>query len=79
MRVLIPSVDPDALLAEVKANMARLESCPGPHTFEPTEWMDDKRILARYHTCRTCLGRLESTKVRWYEMGLMAGRANAGS
>lgn len=60
-----------------KANIARLEGCPGPHRFViiPSEPVT---IIARSR-CETCRGEVSASDRRWYERGLAHGRAGSGS
>jgi hypothetical protein len=55
------------VLAEVRANLAILESCPGPHDFQ--EIKDGKVFFAKWR-CATCGGVVDSAAAAWYTRGL---------
>jgi len=56
----------DEIWEQVKANSARLDSCPGPHDFLPIE--PDKPFIK--HRCARCGGEVEGSRARWYKRGL---------
>jgi hypothetical protein len=57
------------LLRQIRANMALLEGCPGPHDFHP---FGDRPIF-RKSRCSKCGGELGCIEVQWYERGLAHG------
>lgn len=61
------------VFAEVKANHARLDACPGPHTFTA----DDERLLKPTYTCGTCGGTYHGG-LYWYLRGLRHGIEHPG-
>lgn len=60
------------ILAEVKANHARLDGCAGPHDFSE-DLCPDQQIGKKWR-CGSCLGEVEETVKRWYERGLAHAR-----
>lgn len=65
----ITKAEADAILAEVKANHARLAACVGPHGFQPIS----KDFMARFE-CIRCHGTVSADQGRWYQRGLAHGR-----
>jgi hypothetical protein len=63
-----------AIWEEVKANHARLDSCPGPHKFPPFR----AKLNDRY-VCETCNGAIDSVNRIWYERGLQHGSRACGA
>lgn len=59
---------------EVKANHARLRSCPGPHVFPPYVAQPNAR-----YTCSKCNGSISALDRRWYEDGLAHGVRACGA
>lgn len=58
------------LLAEVRANRARLESCPGQrHDFVEH---GPKRVLLQRYVCTRCKGEVDSHARYWFSIGLQA-------
>lgn len=56
------------ILAAVKENHAKLESCVGPHEFVLVE--SGPGGLPRKHQCARCGGKLDSVHVSWYNKGM---------
>lgn len=66
-----------AVFEEVKANLARLDGCPGPHRFAPVERADGvtpRGGLTNEYRCATCQGTVSGHVRHWYERGLAHGR-----
>lgn len=63
------SQDAARIMNEVKSNLARLDSCPGPHVFGP--W---KQSFGAQYKCERCGGVIPSMMRSWYEKGLKHGR-----
>lgn len=57
-------IDTKAILVEVKANMAKLESCPR-HDFQRNE----NKLFSKFR-CSVCGGTVDSITVHWYKKGL---------
>lgn len=64
--------DLNGILAEVKANIARLQSCEGPHDFKPTSGKPEATIGEKYE-CTKCKGRVDHIAYAWYKKGLDHG------
>lgn len=66
------------IIDEVRANAARLESCEGPHDFQPESGATPRRPGDRYK-CTKCGGMLGAIERLWYERGLKdAARLKGG-
>ena len=63
-------IDIKRIQQEVKANVARLEACTGPHQFETI----DDRFLREKHRCKLCGGVVDNRGRYWYDRGLAHGR-----
>jgi hypothetical protein len=63
------------ILAEIRANQARLDGCVGPHHFLEPE--PGERWMTRPWVCALCGGRADGTDVLWYREGVAHGRAAA--
>lgn len=61
-------IDTDEIIREVKANMARLEGCAGPHRFVPHERYPSGMV--RKYRCELCQGTIDGINKIWYERGL---------
>lgn len=67
------------LFEEVKANIARLRDCDGPHDFVGIEselqgeTKDGGKLYRRY-ICTKCGGKLIAHDVHWYKQGLAHGQ-----
>lgn len=59
------------ILDEVKANLAKLEACPGPHDFIA---MEPEKVLTGRHRCSICGGEISLQARNWYARGLAHGR-----
>lgn len=70
--VVITREDSIKILQEVRANHKALESCPGPHDFQPRA---DKRYR---FTCTICGGEIDGSDKWHYDQGLAHGRARKG-
>lgn len=67
--------DSERIMAEVRANMARLAACSHPHAFRVID-ATDARLWHRYR-CAKCGGEADGVAVRWYENGLHHGQRGA--
>jgi hypothetical protein len=56
-----------------KANIRRLDACPGPHVFVVRPEDAAKPLTAR-HVCSVCHGEVSASDRRWYERGVADGR-----
>jgi hypothetical protein len=56
---------------EVKENLDRLESCPGPHSF--VQQPSDNPLKAKQWVCASCKGVIHATDLYWYLSGLKHG------
>lgn len=56
---------------DVKANMAKLDSCAGPHHFVE---LPGSTFLDRKYECSKCGGTVRAPDYRWYMRGLSHGR-----
>lgn len=64
------SIDSKRILAEVKANIAKLNGCEGPHLFEPYAYYgNDPTGLPRDFKCKRCGGVTSSINAHWYNDG----------
>ncbi len=63
--------DAKNLWADVQANQARWEFCPGPHVLVDTT--PDKQLGKRWR-CSLCGGECNSVEKYHYEQGLQHGR-----
>lgn len=54
------------ILAQVRANMAKLDGCSGPHDFQP---ITEQKFFCRYR-CTKCQGEVDSHAKIWYAKGL---------
>jgi hypothetical protein len=72
-----------ALLAQVRANLARLDQCTGHDFAEPVgePWVTaaDGTSLYRKYRCVVCQGELGAVEKDWYEKGREHGRAERRS
>lgn len=68
-------IDGKALLAEVRANLAKLDGCAGPHDFKPIE-PREHRLFGKLR-CEKCGGQIQRSDYIWYERGLKHGSQNA--
>jgi hypothetical protein len=64
----------NGILQEVKENIARLDSCPGPHIFVD---INPPRTLVKNYLCTKCHGTVDSHAYRWYSKGQTHGSANS--
>jgi hypothetical protein len=62
-----------AIMADVRANQARLEQCEQPHSFEPIP-PTIGMAFSTHSLCSVCGGRVSASDARWYARGLEAGR-----
>ncbi len=62
--------DCDALLAEVRANQAKLAACSGPHSFRPIG--EELKLFAKQR-CACGGGGVASDQALWYKRGLAHG------
>lgn len=61
--------DMENILAEVKANIARLQGCDIPHDFKPTSGKPEATIGEKYE-CTKCKGRVDHVAYSWYVKGI---------
>lgn len=66
----IPAAEIRVIYDRAVENIRILNSCAGPHQFEPME----PGKLASKCRCKLCGGTVESSAKRWYEKGLEHGR-----
>ncbi len=59
----------DDILKQVKANIARLNGCEGPHDFKPQSGKPEATIGEKYE-CTICKGRVDHIAYAWYQKGL---------
>lgn len=64
-------LDADALIKEVKENIAKLNGCAGPHNFQPHEKYDSGMV--KKYRCTRCQGTVSATDRNWYMRGLGHG------
>lgn len=64
-------IDTKEILKEIRENMARLESCAGPHNFSIDA--TPKKPLFKKWTCSKCGGTIDAINRTWYERGLKHG------
>lgn len=62
------NIDSKAIMAQVKANIARLDGCAGPHDFH--ERPEVPRKLFAKRVCSKCGGEISSSDFYWYQKGL---------
>jgi hypothetical protein len=55
------------VLAEVRANLAIFESCPGPHDLQK---IDDGKAFGAKWCCTECSGVVDHQIAAWYTRGL---------
>jgi uncharacterized UBP type Zn finger protein len=67
--------DVSRILAEVHANIAALNGCPGPHVFEDST--PDANLLQKLWKCVHCGGTVRGREKHWYESGLAHGKASS--
>lgn len=60
------------ILRNVKANIAKLDGCKGPHEFALSE-PEEGQVVRRY-VCSKCGGHVEAIYKLWYEEGLAHGK-----
>jgi hypothetical protein len=60
------------IFAEVQANHKRLDSCIGPHEFNPIE-DDNSNSLTKKYLCTRCEGIVDFIAFSWYTKGLKHG------
>jgi hypothetical protein len=61
------------ILEEVRANLARLNGCAGPHDFQP---IDEGQRLSRKARCSKCAGEVRTSDWHWYERAMEHVRAD---
>lgn len=64
------AIDSKQIMAEVKANMAKLDGCVGPHDFVRME----EKLFSKFR-CTKCGGVVPGDSAGWYRKGLLAGGA----
>ena len=67
--------DYQEIMKEVKANLTKLEECPGPHQFEGPL---DKDLSFNKYRCKRCGGVIDGINQLWYQRGLKHGIQSAG-
>lgn len=65
-------IDSAAILAAVRENIARLDSCAGPHDF--SEVVARAGRLGTRYRCTACRGEADRLQVLWYQQGLAHAR-----
>jgi hypothetical protein len=58
------------IAAEVKANHAKLDACPGPHLFV---LITPGALINNRYRCQTCRGEVDHQRYHWYMQGLTHG------
>lgn len=66
------SIGTNKILDDVRANMACLESCEGPHDFKVRE---NAALMSNRYICTKCLGKINGSKYHWYMEGLKHGKS----
>lgn len=65
------------IIEDVKANLARLDGCAGPHRLalvpDPKREAQGLSLLGRKYFCSTCGGTMDAAAALWYARGLRAG------
>lgn len=78
----LPPTVQDEIFIQVKANMAKLDSCPGPHSFsiclnrrtkEPISNPTPQQLFGARWRCSKCGGDVDYHDKMWYSKGLMDG------
>jgi hypothetical protein len=59
------------ILKDVRANLAQLNGCAGPHDFVPLE--PEKPLFGRKWRCTLCGGVADSHAYHWYTLGVAHG------
>jgi hypothetical protein len=67
----IRKTDLHKIWADVKANHARLDSCPR-HSWEQVD--GETKTYAQKYVCTACGGTIDSHAKHWYELGLKHAR-----
>lgn len=67
--MVMTTTEAKQLLADVRANVARLNACPR-HDFQPT---GPTRPLMQRYACTACGGQIDSLAFHWYTRGLAHG------
>lgn len=67
----VPSGTTRDLLAEIKANTVKLDSCSLPHDFKPDD--NPNRFRTKFH-CSKCSGEVDLTRAVWYGKGMKDSR-----
>ena len=65
-------IDVKKVMAEVKANIARLQGCDVPHDFKPQSGKDEPTFGEKYK-CTKCGGTVDHIAYAWYVKGLKHG------
>lgn len=67
----IPKPEMVSIAEHVKANLAALDACPGPHEFAIDATPD--RTIGKRWRCAKCGGEVDFGAKLWYEKGLAHG------
>lgn len=67
----IPRQEMVSIAEHVKANLAALDACPGPHEFTVDTTPD--RTIGKRWRCAKCGGEVDCGVKMWYERGLAHG------
>lgn len=71
---MITREESKAILKQVRANLAKLDGCPGPHDLVPHERFKPGSPIVRNHRCTLCGGVMDMAYIHWYQQGLKHGR-----
>lgn len=74
-RVTRDVADFRVILREVRANLATLNGCTGPHNFMPAE--PDAPSFGRKYRCTLCGGVVDNHAYHWYNLGIQHGAAKS--
>jgi hypothetical protein len=69
-------IDAKAILIEVRANIAALDGCVGPHDFSVPYRKSGTLVMD--WSCARCGGHVPFIEKHWYERGLAHGRSARG-
>lgn len=58
----------DKILADIRANRAKLDACTRPHEFQRDH--EEPNPLRAKWVCSICGGRVDSIWAKWYRMGI---------
>lgn len=64
-------IDADEIIREVRENQAKLNSCAGPHDFQPSQKYESG--MTKKYACLKCHGTVTVSDRNWYVRGLAHG------